>query len=103
MEAAQELIPVTGISRACRSVGIARASFYRFRSPHSYHPASRKGSQSGRSLSESERQQVLAVLRSDRFVDQSPGEIYATLLDEGIYLCSVRTLYRLLEAEGEVR
>jgi putative transposase len=103
MEAAQELIEVTGVSRACRSLGLARASFYRFLSPHTDSPAPRKESRPDRSLSESERQQVLEVLHADRFVDQPPGEIYATLLDEGVYLCSVRTLYRILEAEGEVR
>lgn len=43
------------------------------------------------------------MLHSERFVDQSPAEIYATLLDEGRYLCSVRTMYRILEAEDEVR
>lgn len=103
MEAAQELIEVTGVSWACRSLGIARASFYRFLSPRTDSPAPRKEYRPDRSLSESERQQVLEVLHADRFVDQPPGEVYATLLDEGIYLCSVRTMYRILEAEGEVR
>jgi putative transposase len=46
---------------------------------------------------------VLDVLHADRFVDQAPPEIYATLLDEGTYLCSLRTMYRILEARGEVR
>jgi hypothetical protein len=56
-----------------------------------------------RSLSEVERQKVLEVLHSERFVDQSPGEVYATLLDEGIYLCSLRTMYRILATHDEVR
>lgn len=56
-----------------------------------------------RALSEQERQAVLAQLHSDRFVDQAPAEVYATLLDEGSYLCSVRTMYRILEAEQEVK
>jgi putative transposase len=46
---------------------------------------------------------VLALLHSERFIDQTPRQVYATLLDEGTYLCSYRTMYRLLAAEGEVR
>ena len=103
MEAAQELIEVTGTSRACWSMGIARASFYRFRSPKPDRSAPRKAPQPERALSESERQQVLDELNSERFRDQPPGEVYAALLDEGVYLCSVRTMYRILEAEEEVR
>lgn len=56
-----------------------------------------------RALSETERQQVLAVLHQARFVDKSPAEVHATLLDEQVYLCSERTMYRLLEAHHEVR
>ena len=55
-------------------------------------------------LSEAERGAVLEVLHSERFVDLSPEETYATLLDEGTYLCSTRTMYRLLKAKhGGVR
>ena len=54
-------------------------------------------------LSEPERRVVLEVLHSERFVDAAPRQIYATLLDEGRYLCSVRTIYRILEAEQELR
>ncbi len=57
-----------------------------------------------RALSEPERQQVLEVLHSERFVDVSPEETWATLLDEGTYLCSTRTMYRILAAKhGGVR
>jgi putative transposase len=56
-----------------------------------------------RALSEAERAEVLGMLHDDRFVDQAPASIYATLLDDGRYLCSVATMYRLLRAEGEVR
>ena len=54
-------------------------------------------------LSPEERQKVLDLLHTDRFVDQSPREVYATLLDEGTYLCSVRSMYRVLDEQGEVR
>ena len=56
-----------------------------------------------RALSAVERGEVLGVLHHDRFVDQAPASVYATLLDDGRYLCSVPTMYRLLRAEGEVR
>lgn len=54
-------------------------------------------------MTDNERRQVLAVLHEDRFVDRAPAEIYATLLDEGVYLCSIRTMYRILAANHEVR
>ena len=54
-------------------------------------------------LSEQEQQAVLDILHSERFLDKAPHEIYATLLDEGTYLCSTRTMYRILKKHGEVR
>lgn len=54
-------------------------------------------------LAAPQRQSVLDLLRAARFVDQAPAEIYATLLDEGIYHCSIRTMYRILDQNGEVR
>ena len=56
-----------------------------------------------RALSEVEQQAALDVLHSERFADMAPAEVYAVLLDEGTYLCSVSTMYRLLRARGEVR
>jgi putative transposase len=54
-------------------------------------------------LKAEERQQVLRVLHSEKFVDKAPQEVYAALLDEGQYVCSIRTMYRLLEANQEVK
>jgi putative transposase len=56
-----------------------------------------------RALGPAERQTVLAQLNSERFVDQAPAQVYATLLDEGQYLCSVRTMYRILDQHDQVR
>ena len=56
-----------------------------------------------RALSEAERQQVLDVLHEERFVDKAPAAVYAALLDEGRYLCSISTMYRILRANKEVR
>jgi putative transposase len=87
----------------CASVGVSRASFYRRQRPAGPprpHPAR---AASPRALAPSERQAVLDVLHSDRFVDQSPAEVHATLLEEHTYLCSTRTMYRVLTDAGEVR
>jgi putative transposase len=86
----------------CESVGLARATLYRRRHPVRALAPRPRGS-SSRALSPAERGAVLDVLHSERFVDQSPAEIQATLLEEQTYLCSTRTMYRLLAAADEVR
>lgn len=101
MSAVSQLAPEVGIAGVCKALGVSRASFYRQRSSQVIEPKSRP--RPPRSLSATEQQQVLDILHSERFVDQSPAEVYATLLDEGIYLCSLRTMYRLLAAHEEVR
>ena len=97
-------VTATGETSAlCQSVGVARASFYRCRHPtRSVTPRSPRA-RSPRALVPVERQAMLDVLHSDRFIDQSPAEVHATLLEEQIYLGSVRTMYRVLAAAGEVR
>lgn len=102
MTAAKELALVTGIAAACRALGVARASLYRLLKPRTMHPKTERPKPQ-RSLSQTERDEVLEVLHSMRFIDQTPTEVYATLLDEGNYLCSARTMYRILDAAGEVR
>lgn len=101
MAAAEQLACDVGILQACRALRVCRATFYRHRRRAARpQPASRPAPLS---LSSAERQQVLDVLHSERFVDCAPAQVYAQLLDEGIYLCSERTMYRLLERHGEVR
>ena len=91
-----------GAAAACKSLDIARPTFYRqLAGKPNEEPKNR--SKSPRALSESERQQVLSTLHTERFVDKAPTEVYATLLDEGTYHCSVRTMYRILAESGEVR
>lgn len=92
-----------GTKAACAAMGIPRATFYRHKHPKAQAPASRRRPTPERALSDQERRQVLDHLHSPRFVDKSPHEVYATLIDEDIRLCSVRTMYRILEAEHEVR
>jgi putative transposase len=91
---------VLGIAAACDAVSLPRATFYRhqqLKRPPTPRPAP------PRALSADERQGVLEVLHEPRFVDKAPTEVYATLLDEGRYLCSVRTMYRILAEDDEVR
>jgi putative transposase len=83
-------------------LGVSRASYYRQQSPQAP-PRPRDGGKQPRALSATERQQMLDLLHSERFRDAAPASIYATLLDEGIYVCSERTMYRLLAAHREVR
>ena len=99
----EELTPIIGTRPACRAVGASPATIYRRRRPPEPRPV-RARPTPDRALSGPERQQVLDVLHSERFVDVSPEETYATLLDEGAYLCSTRTMYRILDAHhGGVR
>ena len=87
----------------CQSVGVSRASLYRRRRPAPPATPPRPRARSPRALGATERQAVLDVLHSARFVDQSPTEVHATLLEEQTYLCSPRTMYRVLAAAHEVR
>jgi len=98
-----ELTPVIGTRPACRALGASAATVYRRRrSPEPRLPCRRPTP--ARALSEAEREQVLELLHSERFVDCSPAQVWATLLDEETYLCSERTMYRLLAARhGGVR
>jgi len=87
----------------CAALSVSRASVLRHRAALTAPPPVRKArAPSSRALPESERDQVLQHLRETRFADQTPTEIFATLLDEGTYLCSIRTMYRILAAQGEV-
>jgi putative transposase len=141
MASALELAPHVGVTSACQTVGVGRASFYRQprphpsapewgepRAPHALGPRDQDSSGAlvelpgvdramvgpaaapgpparlaPRALSRAERQAVLDLLHSPRFRDTAPAAVYATLLDEGVYLASERTMYRLLAAAGESR
>jgi len=104
MQTVTELAGLVGIQAACDALGMARASFYRQRRPEPT-PASAAAARAmgGRALRPEERAAVLGVLHEARFQDRSPAAVQATLLDEGQYLCSTRTMYRLLEQLGETR
>jgi len=98
-----ELTAIVGTRPACRALGAAPATIYRRRRPPAPR-APRPRAAPARALSLDEREAVLAELHSERFIDSAPAAVWATLLDEGRYLASERTMYRLLAAKhGDVR
>lgn len=99
IEAAEKLGEKVGVSKACRVLGVPRSSVYRAREPQEK-PVPR--SRPTRALEDEEKAEVREVLNSERFCDCSPREVYATLLDEGVYYCHWRTMYRVLEEHNEV-
>lgn len=105
MQAVSALSAVVGITAACDALGVARAAFYRQRPPprpvDGPSPPARQPP--ARALRADEREAVVAALHAERFRDRAPAAVQATLLDEGTYLCSTRTMYRVLTQAGESR
>ena len=101
MIAVQPLAAQVGVAPACQALGVSRATFYRRQRSTPGHRQPRPTP--ARALCEAEREQILDVLAGPRFVDRAPAEVVATLLDEGHYLCSERTMYRILAADQPVR
>jgi len=110
-----ELAPQVGVTHACQAGGIPRSTYYR-RLPGKPEDSEKSTveaeapvesgtptKRSHRALGASEEQQALGLLHSVQFRDRSPGQTYATLLDEGKYICSERTMYRILEKNSEVK
>ena len=100
METLSEIGPRLGVASTCAALGVALTTYYRRRCAKPTPPARPSPA---RTLPAAERAAVLEVLHEERFVDRAPAEVYARLLDEGRYLCSQRTMYRILEAHQEVR
>ena len=92
-----------GTRALCEALEVPRASFYRQRNPKTPTALAVTRKRPAQALSDGERQTVLATLHEPRFVDVAPPQVYAQLLEEGRYLCSIRTMYRLLAAHQEVR
>jgi putative transposase len=102
-EAIDELTPMIGVKGACLAVGESRSRHYRRhrKSPTPPSPERLRTPQL-RALSEIERKEVRRVLNEDAHVDEAPATVYAKLLDEGLYLASVSTMYRILRSHDEV-
>lgn len=104
MNAATDLSAHVNHSAACRAFGVARSSFYRRRRPGQVKPVVVSHPRAvHRRLSSEERAGLLGTLNGERFADASPAQVYATLLDEGVYLCSISTMYRVLRGTRLVR
>lgn len=101
MGAVEAVADSVGIAPACEALAVSRASLYRHRRPR---PAVRRARPTpARALGAEQRRAALDLLHSERFADRAPAQVWATLLDDGVYICSVRTLYRLLAQHGELR
>ncbi len=115
IEQVKQLAQSESTVAACQALGVPRSTWYRLQfasaepsadaptPPDEANPPAQPRPAPPRTLSVEERTQVLEVLHGERFQDQSPREVYATLLDEEKYLCSIRTMYRILADEDEVR
>jgi putative transposase len=102
MAAVDEHRGVVGVKPLCDALAVSRETYYRRTRPRHAGPRRRRPRPT-RALSDEERGTVLELLFSERFADRSPAEVYGTLLDEGIYRCSLRTMYRVLKANQAVR
>lgn len=106
-QAVTEFALQLGVRTACEAAGAAQASYYRRHRqsppPQRPEPVPHRERRQPRALSATERQAILDVLCSDRFVDIALAEVWATLLNEGVYLGSQSPSYRLLRQAGEVR
>ena len=98
----EQLAERVGVSVACQALEMPRSSLYRTRKI-TEPVATPSAVVSPRALPPTEKAEVRQVLNSERFADQTPREVYASLIDEGKYLCSWRTMYRILDENQEVR
>lgn len=98
-----EMAPTVGTVRACKVMGRSRASHYRAISPNPVTKCVDHRPIPGYAYTATERARILEVLNSDTYADMAPAQIYGRLLDEGVYLCSIRTMYRILADNRQVR
>lgn len=100
MNLVKEESKTLGVEPVCKAIGLPRSTYYRRLNPV-HGPFERR--RHPRALGPSEKSNVLDVLHEERFADLAPAEVFATLLDEEVYLCSIRTMYRILDENQEVR
>ncbi len=94
------MVSVVGVVAGCAALNMSRSRYYRAQKPK---PSSKPRPRPARGLSDDERAKVFATLDSDEYIDKAPAQVYAALLELGIYLCSMRTMYRILAANDQVR
>lgn len=99
-----ELVQVTSTTTACRLLGLSRATVHRWRGPRVHGPGKPPGGGAQpAALTPAEKDRILEELTSDRFADKAPEQVWAILLDEGVHLCSVASMYRILHAHKQVQ
>ena len=103
MAALKEHAPALGVAPLCDALGLSRATVYRAWRREQFPVEARARPRPARALGDEERRAVLDVLHEKRFADKPPAQVYAALLDEKRFLCSERTMYRILEEQGEVK
>ncbi len=103
MKAVQEVKENIGVATACEALGVSRSSYYHFLKPVVPASTPEVRARHFRALSAEEQAKVLECLNSERFQDQSPAEVYAALLDESTYHCSISTMYRILSSHNQVK
>ena len=96
-----ELVVVVGVRRSATISGVSRSAHYRRLRPPQFGPRRARRSPVN-ALSPEQTAEVLAVLRSAEFCESAPAQVWARLLDRGVYLCSIATMYRILRAVNEV-
>lgn len=101
--AIDELKPEIGVRAACDALGFPRATWHRRQGPPAVSKPKAPRPQNSWGLTREERQGFLDLAHSAEYVDKAPTQIYYTLLDHGCFICSIRTMYRILAAEGEVK
>lgn len=103
IQSVEQLADTVSVSSACQALDVPRSGLYRSRQPVAVAPQPpSEPIASPRALSQTEKAEVRQILNSERFQDQAPREVYATLIDEGQYLCSWRTMYRILDENDEI-
>ena len=103
IELAQQIEPPVSVAQACDALGLSRATLYRQTTVRSLPAPTPSKRRVARKLADEERQAIVDVLHSAEFADQPPREVYGALLSRGVYLASIRTMYRVLQALGESR
>lgn len=103
LDAVQELATIIGERAACEAIGVPRATWHRFKSPPAKRPPKQRIQHHPLKLDPLTRQDFLEVASSPEFVDKPPAQIFFTLLDADWYICSIRTMYRILAQETQLK
>lgn len=91
-----------GATKACDVIGLSRASFYRHKNPKNIEKKTKSKGKNFRAYTDEQKTNILDIMNSQEYCDKAPAQIYAKLLDSGIYYCSISTMYRTLKEKNQV-